>query len=595
MKRSIMCSAAVAAVALATSSARAVLVYSFETLYDNTNMPNPAGTRPDDFAKNGGGTTVTQSTIGVTNGSFSMEFQQLAGATFTGALTTVIPAIINDPSTQALSFDLTVPSTGNFVGNFARIGISEFGADTEVPPVVQQAQTIASSEANIDLAPGLYHFTIPLIAIADQLGNVNVPFSSIFPSQLAPTSFEFYINKSTENPLTVYMDNVQTVGPATNGTWAKTTGGSWSTLANWTGGIPTLALDTANLTSAITTSSTVTLDGNQSVMALNFNNTKQYTIAPGTGGTLTLDAGGTNTSTVVDAGGTHVISAPVDFNTNTTITVNNAPDALNISGNISGIGSLTTMGSGTTELSGSNSYVGGTTVSSGVLLVGNAMALPTSNAVVNIAAGATMKLATGIGGVTLQLPNITAGGIFDVNNDHVFINYTTTDPFAAVRALLQTGYASGAWTGPGINSSAAAANHSYTLGYADGATANIPGLSSGQIEIAYTLYGDINLDGVVNGTDFGILAGNFGKTVTGGWQQGDLNFDGTVNGTDFGLLAGNFGKSASGRAITLPASEWAALDAFAASHGLLSDVPEPTSMGLLTIAGAGLLAARRRK
>jgi autotransporter-associated beta strand protein len=411
---------------------------------------------------------------------------------------------------------------------------------------------------------------------------------------LTPTSFEFYISKSTDSALNVYLDNVQSIGPATIGTWAHTTGGSWSTLGNWTGGIPTVALDTANLTAAITSNSTITLDGDHSMQALNFQSTNQYTIAPGSGGTLTLDAGASNISTIVDAGGTHFISAPVDFNTNTSITVNNAADALTISGNITGIGSLTVAGSGTVDLSGSNSYVGGTTVSSGTLLVGSGAALPTSNAVVNISAGAVMKLGTGIGLVSLQLPNITAGGFFDVNNDHVIINYTSSAQVASIRSLLMSGYASGSYTGTGIDSSAAAANHSYALGYSDGADKVVTGLVSGQFEIKYTLYGDINLDGFVNGTDFGILAGNFGKNVTGGWEQGDFTFGGKVNASDFGLLASNFGKTASGTAISLPASQWAALDAFAAANGLLADVPEPATIGMLAVFGTGMLARRRR-
>src|SRR5688500_8368463 len=55
--------------------------------------------------------------------------------------------------------------------------------------------------------------------------------------------------------------------------------------------------------------------------------------------------------------------------------------------------------------------------------------------------------------------------------------------------------------------------------------------------------GDLNLDGSVNGSDFAILAGNFGKTGMT-YPQGDLTGDGAVNGSDFAILAGNFGKSA---------------------------------------------------
>ncbi len=55
--------------------------------------------------------------------------------------------------------------------------------------------------------------------------------------------------------------------------------------------------------------------------------------------------------------------------------------------------------------------------------------------------------------------------------------------------------------------------------------------------------GDVNLNGAVNGSDFAILAGNFGKTGMT-YLEGDLNGDGAVNGSDFAILAGSFGKSA---------------------------------------------------
>ncbi len=141
MRRSLICTAAgMAAIALAASKASATLVYSFETLYDATDTINPAGTRPDDFHPNGGGATVTQSTIGVTDGAHSMEFTQVAGATFTGAQTEVVPAIINDPNTVAVTFDITIPATGNFTGAFARIGVMVnlrqlIGSDPSADPI----------------------------------------------------------------------------------------------------------------------------------------------------------------------------------------------------------------------------------------------------------------------------------------------------------------------------------------------------------------------------------------------------------------------------------------------------------------------------
>jgi hypothetical protein len=181
-----------------------------------------------------------------------------------------------------------------------------------------------------------------------------------------------------------------------------------------------------------------------------------------------------------------------------------------------------------------------------------------------------------------------------VNNNHVFINYGSgTDPIASIAALLATGYNGGAWNGAGgIITSAplVVGGLTYGLGYADGADLQhlATGVPSGSIEIKYTLLGDADLNGIVNGIDFGILAANFNKGITG-WDEGDFDYNNIVNGLDFGDLAANFNKGAAGTDAV------AALDAFAAANGLLADVPEPASISLIGIAGMGLIARRRAK
>ena len=151
--------------------------------------------------------------------------------------------------------------------------------------------------------------------------------------------------------------------------------------------------------------------------------------------------------------------------------------------------------------------------------------------------------------------------------------------------LIASGYAGGSWNGQGIISSNANASQ-FGVGYAEAASlASVPAIfgtvDADAILIRLTRYGDANLDGTVNLSDFNRLAANFGST-TGDWSQGDFNYDSNVNLSDFNRLAANFGLSAAGPTVT--PEDWARLGAA---------VPEPGSLALLS-AGA-LLGLRRRR
>ncbi len=173
--------------------------------------------------------------------------------------------------------------------------------------------------------------------------------------------------------------------------------------------------------------------------------------------------------------------------------------------------------------------------------------------------GGTLSLGTNSGASTVTSLTITGSGALNVANNGLFIDFSGADPVSTIAGYLTSGYNGGAWTGAGINSSAAATTSGYALGYADGSDGVVSGLSAGQIEIRYTLYGDAELNGSVTGNDFTILSSNLGKSLSG-WDEGDFDYAGDVSGDDFTLLVSNFGKSAIAADIALPAMNLASTE-----------------------------------
>jgi hypothetical protein len=117
---------------------------------------------------------------------------------------------------------------------------------------------------------------------------------------------------------------------------------------------------------------------------------------------------------------------------------------------------------------------------------------------------------------------------------------------------MAAGYAGGAWNGNGINSSAAAVDSRFALGYGEAADVLGPGggTFAGEIVdgttllVRHTLAGDATLDGRADIADFSNLAAGFNNPR--GWTGGNFNYDATVNIVDFSLLAANFNQSAAG-------------------------------------------------
>lgn len=90
-------------------------------------------------------------------------------------------------------------------------------------------------------------------------------------------------------------------------------------------------------------------------------------------------------------------------------------------------------------------------------------------------------------------------------------------------------------------------------------------------DLKETFFGDADLNGTVEFSDFLTLSGNFGES--GGWEHGDFDGSGLVDFTDFLRLSANFGQS---------------------DLGFATAVPEPHASDFLGLGSVALLICTRR-
>jgi hypothetical protein len=414
-----------------------------------------------------------------------------------------------------------------------------------------------------------------------------------FDQQNSP--FDWVEFDQPDGLLGLQLTGVPLVLPTPSSTWNATGGGSWNLASNWQSGTtPQSSYQIINFAGSITAPSTVTLDGSVTAGSVNFDSTYSYTIAAGTGGSLTLNNNG-STANITDSGGTHSITAPMILDSSVLITVANAGDALNISGNISGPGGLSTAGGGTVKLSGSDSYLGPTAANSGMLLIAASGALPnnTSLSIGTSTTTAAVALSSGFGRVRLSVLNINAGSTLDIANNAVILNYVGSSPEATIQSYVASGL---------VISSFVAGNSGYAIAYADGGDPQEENnlLQPGQMVIEPALTGDADLNGTVNIHDLQDLISDFNQP--GYWDEGNFNNHAVVDISDLQALLSNFNNSA-----TLEFSEQSSIEILAAEFGdvaipnadgkgfSLVSVPEPASAGMALLAAAGLLRRKNRR
>jgi hypothetical protein len=353
---------------------------------------------------------------------------------------------------------------------------------------------------------------------------------------------------------------------ATVKAWDLDADGAWETSANWVHGTPNAADHDVLFGPNITAPRTITVGGAHAAGSFTFDSDHGYTI--GGPGAITL------ASTIDVVRGSHAIAAPIVLPGNTSIGVRRAQDVLSLTGSINSSGvSITKTGAGRVDLN--HIRAAQLSIDSGAVRIrpdGTSAGTSRLNAIV-LAGGAA--------------PTAT----LDLSDNDLIIDYSGASPVELIADQIASARAGGDWSGPGITSGLADGS-SFALGVAESAAifTSFPATFSGQsvddtaVLVAFTRYGDANLDGQVNLTDFNTLAANFGQADRM-WWQADFNYDSLVNLADFNLLAQNFGLVATGPDLT--PQDWAML---------ASSVPEP-STGLVALAAvfSRLARARRRR
>ncbi len=299
---------------------------------------------------------------------------------------------------------------------------------------------------------------------------------------------------------------------------------------------------------------------------------------------------GSATNMVILDGG--ILQARASFTGTQNVVVTANGGTIDTAGNNVGLGTVSSTTSGSF-----NKINGGTLTVSNIrgvgLTIGNVQnSTPTSGGEVQIASNGSASGVSVLNSLTFQQDGSGNNlGLLDLTNNSMIVHNGSA---SAITSEIAVGYNGGHWNGAvGITSSTAAGTTNTALGVelnSNGSAALLSTfegqpVTSTDVLVKYTYFGDANLDGVVNGSDYTLIDNGFNNNLTG-WHNGDFNYDGVVNGDDYTLIDNAFNTQ--GAQITGIAAEQIA------SPSASVAVPEPASLGLLGI-GSLALAMRRRR
>jgi hypothetical protein len=206
-------------------------------------------------------------------------------------------------------------------------------------------------------------------------------------------------------------------------------------------------------------------------------------------------------------------------------------------------------------------------------------------------------------------PALSVAGKLDLTGNDLDVQHGGSAELASITTLIKQGFnaSGGYWNGNGITSSLAATDPTYltALGVLlnnDGSGHTIFSSSNpfdgtspalNDVLVKYTYYGDTNLDGAVDGSDYTNIDNGFHNNLTG-WVNGDFNYDGVVDGSDYTLIDNAYnmqGASLGSNPAALIASDTEQIMGQIAGT---ASVPEPAGVGVILMGGTTFLSRRRR-
>ena len=192
--------------------------------------------------------------------------------------------------------------------------------------------------------------------------------------------------------------------------------------------------------------------------------------------------------------------------------------------------------------------------SGGNVTIGSSIQLDT----LNLGNGATLTMPSVVSG-TRDLLRVEGGMSIDstsklnLGNSDLLIDPATGSPsISTVTGWLQTGSDNLKFDGLGLTSSIitaerAAGDMLHTLASLQTTAASTfdgQSIPTGEIIVGYTYFGDANLDGKVDGSDYSKIDYGFLHHLTG-WANGDFNYDNVINGSDYTLMDNTFNTQGS--------------------------------------------------